>query len=41
VILARAELPENFGEEQWDNWVAVDLKRGKNHGNNTITDVLR
>jgi hypothetical protein len=41
VVLARAEVPKSFGNDVWAGWSAVQLERGKNRGDNTITEVLR
>jgi hypothetical protein len=41
VVLARAARTAKFDREKWDNWAAVELRRGESNGNNTMTEIRR
>jgi hypothetical protein len=41
VVLARAVIPAHFNKKEWTEWNAVEVRRGKGRGNNTIAPAVR
>jgi hypothetical protein len=41
VVLAHAYQPMDLDRPEWEDWSAVEVKRGKSSGNNSLIPIVR